>query len=405
MDSVPEFKEAADMNMKIKAGLIGCDLSLRAGMIFRNRAPGQFEFVAICDRDPEMLRRFHEQLPDEKCRDYSDYRDLLRDPDVNTVFIMVRDQYHEEMAVAALCAWKTVFLEKPMAITIEGCDNILRAAYESGSRLFLGHNMRYAPSIRKMKAVIDSGVIGEIQCVWVRHFINYGSCYFRHFCAEQATCTGLLLQKGAHDIDVIHWLAGGYTTRVTGMGRLSVYNRTKNRLAPGEKPDRKISFTRECWPPLDVTGLAPHIDVEDHSMMLMQLDNGVQASYEQCMYAPDSERNYTFIGTHGRVENIGDFGNCQIHVWTSRGSRSEPDIVYNLRSGSEGHGGADYGLLNAFWQFAANGVTPDISPVAARNAVAAGWLAHFSMRHGNIPQDVPPLPDELLRYFENGQKR
>ena len=98
------------MNMKIKAGLIGCDLSLRAGMIFRNRTPGQFEFVAICDRDPEMLRSFHEQLPAEKCRDYSDYRDLLRDPEVNTVFIMVRDQYHEEMAVAALNEGKTVFL-------------------------------------------------------------------------------------------------------------------------------------------------------------------------------------------------------------------------------------------------------------------------------------------------------
>ena len=254
------------MNMKIKAGLIGCDLSLRAGMIFRNRTPGQFEFVAICDRDPEMLHSFHEQLPAEKCRDYSDYRDLLRDPEVNTVFIMVRDQYHEEMAVAALNEGKTVFLEKPMAISIKGCDNILRAAYESGSKLFLGHNMRYAPSIRKMKEIIDSGIIGDIQCVWVRHFINYGSCYFRHFCAERETCNGLLLQKGAHDIDVIHWLAGGYTARVTGMGRLSVYNRTKKRLAPGEKPDRKISFSQECWPPLDVTGLAPHIDVEDHSI-------------------------------------------------------------------------------------------------------------------------------------------
>ena len=393
------------MNMKIKAGLIGCDLSLRAGMIFRNRTPGQFEFVAICDRDPEMLRSFHEQLPAEKCRDYSDYRDLLRDPEVNTVFIMVRDQYHEEMAVAALNEGKTVFLEKPMAISIEGCDNILRAAYESGSKLFLGHNMRYAPSIRKMKEIIDSGIIGDIQCVWVRHFINYGSCYFRHFCAERETCNGLLLQKGAHDIDVIHWLAGGYTARVTGMGRLSVYNRTKKRLAPGEKPDRKISFSQECWPPLDVTGLAPHIDVEDHSMMLMQLDNGVQASYEQCMYAPDSERNYTFIGTHGRVENIGDFGNCQLHVWTTRGNRREPDIVYNLKGGREEHGGADSRLLNAFRQFAANDVIPEISPVAARNAVAAGCLAHLSMRNGNIPQEIPPLPEELLRYFENGQKR
>lgn len=390
---------------KVRFGVIGADLSLRASMVYENYPAEQGELVAVCDRNPDMLKAFGEKYPHLTPRLYGDYRDLLADSAVEAVFIMVRDQYHEEMAVNALKAGKAVFLEKPMSITIEGCDHILRTAFETGCKLFVGHNMRYVPSVLKMKEIIDSGAIGQIQAVWCRHFVNYGSCYFRHWCAEQETCTGLLLQKGCHDIDVIHWLTGGYATRVTAMGRLSVYNRTTDRLKPGEKPDRKVSFTDGCWPPLELKGLASHIDVEDHSMLLMALDNGVQASYEQCMYAPDACRNYTFIGDKGRLENVGDFGKCEIHVWTTRGAYTEPDVVYRLRDTVGSHGGADVPLLKAFFDFVQLGKKPNVSPVAARNAVAAGVMGHVSMRNGSFPQDVPPLDDNLVRYFENGQTR
>lgn len=390
---------------KTGIGLIGADFSLRAALIEKNYPRDTAEMSAVCDRNPAMLERYREEHPDSRAYLCSDWKELLANPDVDAVCIMVRDQYHEEIAVAALEAGKAVYLEKPMALSVEGCDRILETAWRTGSKLFIGHNMRYVPSILKMKEIIDSGLIGEIQCVWVRHFINYGSCYFRHWCARRETCNGLLLQKGAHDIDVIHWLAGGYTTRVVGMGRLSVYNRTTGRLAPGEAPDRKISWDPGCWPPLELKGLDPDLNVEDHNMMLMQLDNGVQASYEQCMYTPDAERNYTFIGTRGRVENIGDFGDCRIHVWTRRGSRSEPDIIYHLKATDEGHGGSDPEIVNAFFDFVRTGKNPVVSPVAARNAVAAGAMAHHSMRHGNIPMDIPPVRPELLEYFANGQKR
>lgn len=390
---------------KTGIGLIGADFSLRAALIEKNYPRDTAEMSAVCDRNPAMLERYREEHPDSRAYLCSDWKELLANPDVDAVCIMVRDQYHEEIAVAALEAGKAVYLEKPMALSVEGCDRILETAWRTGSKLFIGHNMRYVPSILKMKEIIDSGLIGEIQCVWVRHFINYGSCYFRHWCARRETCNGLLLQKGAHDIDVIHWLAGGYTTRVTGMGRLSVYNRTTGRLAPGEAPDRKISWDPGCWPPLELKGLDPDLNVEDHNMMLMQLDNGVQASYEQCMYTPDAERNYTFIGTRGRVENIGDFGDCRIHVWTRRGSRSEPDIIYHLKATDEGHGGSDPEIVNAFFDFVRTGKNPVVSPVAARNAVAAGAMAHYSMRHGNIPMDIPPVRPELLEYFADGQKR
>lgn len=393
--------------MKVKFGVIGADPKLRANFIFQNFSREKGELVMVCDCDPEKLDSFREAYPEfASIRTCTDYRDMVCDPEVLGIFIAVRDQYHEEMAVAALEAGKAVYLEKPMAITIEGCDRILETAYRTGSKLMIGHNLRYTDFVLKMKEIIDSGIIGEIQSVWVRHFICYGSCYFRHWCAERKNSTGLLLQKGSHDIDIIHWLAGGYSTRVTAMGRLSVYNRTENRLKPGEKPDRKASFQDDCWPPLEIKGLNPKIDIEDHSMLLMQLDNGVQASYEQCMYAPDNERNYTFIGTKGRVENIGDYhGDTYIHVWTQRGFRKDPDIIYHIKLRSGTHGGSDADIVNVFFDFLLEGRAPEVSPVAARNAVAAGVMGHYSMRNGNVPGEIPPLRPELIEYFENGQKK
>lgn len=384
---------------KVKFGIVGADFSLRSAMVVDNCPQDRGELVALCDTNPEMLKRYQDANPDSKVRCYDSAYKMYADPEVEAVFIMVRDHYHEELAVAALEAGKSVYLEKPMAITVEGCDRILETAVRTKGKLFIGHNMRYFDSILKMKEIIDSGIIGDIQCVWVRHFVNYGSCYFHHWCAEQKNCTGLLLQKGAHDIDIIHWLTGAYSERVVGMGRLSVYNRTTNHLAPGEAPDRKKAFSDQTWPPLEIEKLNPAMDVEDHNMLLMQLSNGVQASYEHCMYAPDSERNYTFIGDRGRVENIGDRGNCEIHVWVSRTKRTTPDIVYKLREKPGTHGGSDKEIIKAFFDYIQYDIKPNVSPVAARYAVAAGVMGHISMRNGNTPQDIPPLSQEILDYF------
>ena len=183
--------------MTVRFGVIGANVNLRGGIVFKYFPAEDGELAAICERDPAMAAKFRETYPAwAELPVYEDYRELLKHPDLDAVFVMVRDQYHEEMAVAALEAGKAVYLEKPMAITLEGCDRILETAYRTGSKLFLGHNMRYLPVILKMKELIDSGVIGEVQSVWCRHFVSYGSCYFRHWCAEQKNCNGLLLQKG-----------------------------------------------------------------------------------------------------------------------------------------------------------------------------------------------------------------
>ena len=393
------------MAEKLKVGIIGCNLELRAALPFWELPRDRTEIVAVADWDPEMLRKIKEAYPDEHFDCLNTADELLDRTDVQAVFIMVRDCFHEDYAIRALKSGKAVYLEKPMAITLEGCDRILKTAYETKSKLFIGHNMRYMPFVRKMKEIIDSGVIGRIHTVWCRHFVAYGSCYFRHWCADQKNCTGLLLQKGAHDIDVIQWLAGAPAGRVAAMGQLSVYNQVEDLLKEDEKPDRKISFTNASWPPLGLKGLNPNMDVEDHNMIMMQLRNGVQACYMHCMYTPDSERNYTFIGTKGRLENVGDCGeNTEIHVWTQRGSRQKPDIVYHIHPESGGHGGADLKIVPAFIRFVMDNEIPDVSPVDARNAVAAGYLGHMSMRNGSMPVEVPDIPREWVEYFANGQK-
>ncbi|OGV50492.1 MAG: oxidoreductase, partial [Lentisphaerae bacterium GWF2_52_8] len=333
----------------------------------------------------------------------NDYRKLLKIKEIDAVFVTSPDFLHEEQALAALEAGKAVYLEKPMAITIEGCDRLLETAYKTGSKLFLGHNMRHFPVILKMKEIIDSGMIGEVQAGWCRHFVSYGGdAYFRDWHSEQKNATGLLLQKGAHDIDVMHWLMGSYTKTVVGMGMLSVYDKCKRRSA---KTPGCAKWSDAQWPPLTQSGFSPVIDVEDHNMIMMQLGNGAQACYMQCHYTPDAERNYTFIGTKGRIENIGDYGTCEVHAWTQRGARHTPDIIYKLKPLEGSHGGSDPAIVREFLAFVRHGIKTNTSPIAARNSVAVGVAGHKSMRKGCNAQQIPPIPAKLIKYFENGQKK
>jgi predicted dehydrogenase len=358
--------------------------------------------VAGADINPEALENFKKEVGEDVFLT-KDYRELLKRDDIDAVFITSPDFLHEEQGVAALEAGKAVYLEKPMAISIEGCDRLLETAYRTGSKLYLGHNMRHFPVVLKMKEIIDSGIIGDIQTAWCRHFVSYGGdAYFKDWHSEQRYSNGLLLQKGAHDIDVMHWLCGGYTQRVIGMGKLSVYDKCarRNPSIPGN-----ASWSDSNWPPMKQVELSPVIDVEDNNMIMMQLDNGVQMSYTQCHYTPDAERNYTFIGTQGRVENIGDSGKCEVHVWTQRGPRATPDIIYKLKPLTGSHGGSDPAIVTTFIDFVKKGVKTNTSPIAARNSVAAGVLGHVSMRNGNTPQDVPEVPQYLQDYFANGQKK
>jgi len=380
---------------QINIGVIGAE---GRGAIARHaHCPGEGVFIrAASTLNLDNIRR----MKDEFGADFlttTDYREILARPEINAVFICTPDFLHEEQALAAIEAGKHVFLEKPMAITIDGCDRLLNAAKRRGVHLYIGHNMRFMPVMQKLKALIDAGAVGQVQAVWCRHFISYGGdAYFKDWHSERRFTHGLLLQKGAHDIDVIHWLAGAYTTRVSGMGKLSVYDKLPRR-APGE-PQPRVQFNRNNYPPEATSGYSPEIDVEDHNMMMMQLANGVQASYLQCHYTPDDVRNYTIIGTRGRLENYGDSSSeekwASVHLWNQRTGYNElGHEVFRIPPADGGHGGADPKIVADFIGILRGKSPKGATPLDARMSVAAGWLATESIRNGNIAYDVPPVAE------------
>ncbi|MFD5889891.1 Gfo/Idh/MocA family protein [Streptomyces sp. NPDC060334] len=389
----------------IRIGVLG--YGLRGSLARTAHRPGRGAAVtAVADPDPRARAAAATAFPDARVT--PDHLDVIEDSGIDAVLVLTPDHTHADLACGILKARKPVFVEKPLDISVAACDSVLRTARETGTRLYVGHNMRHMPVVRLMRGLIDGGAVGRVRTIWVRHFVGFGGdWYFKDWHAERRYTTGLLLQKAAHDIDVLHWLAGSYTRDVQAMGDLMVYGENPHRRAHGE-PKHEDWYTQDGhWPPHTQRGLNPVIDVEDVSLLNLRLANGVLAAYQQCHFTPDYWRNYTVIGDAGRLENFGDGPGGEVRVWNSRrsGYRAAPDACHTIAApAGGGHGGADPLLIDEFLRFVRHGGATDTSPVAARMAVAAGCLATTSLRDGGIPRRVPPLDPGLVAYFEQGQR-
>jgi predicted dehydrogenase len=389
-------------HMDLKLGIVG--FGARASLHDEAHRPGAgSRVVSVCDVSERGRADARAALPDAFV---TDSLDELLASGIDAVMVLTPDDQHARVAIRALEAGVAVFCEKPVATDLADADAILEAAHRTGTRLYVGHNMRHMPVIALMRRIILEGRIGEVKAIWCRHFVgNGGDYYFKDWHADRRRTTGLLLQKGAHDLDVIHWLAGGFADRVAAMGSLSVYGDIENRR---DRSAERMSdwFSVDNWPPTAQTGLNPIIDVEDLSMVNLRLSNGVLASYLQCHFAPDTWRNYTVIGTEGRIENLGNSSGSEVALWNRRHQDSAPaDETFIVPEAPEdsGHGGADGLLVAEFLRFVRDGGATETSPVAAREAVAAGFLATQSLRGDGSMIEIPPLDPALVAYFDRGQ--
>jgi predicted dehydrogenase len=386
----------------LQIGLVG--VTGRGWLATYAHQPGQGSRIAACCDIAEDAREIARQRFGPDTFVTSSLDELLAQ-DLDAIFITTPDFLHEEMAVATLEAGKPVLLEKPMAITTAGCDRILETAARLKGKLYIGHNMRHMPFVVKMRELILEGAIGEVKAIWCRHFVGHGGdFYFNDWHAERRYGTSLLLQKAAHDIDILHWLSGGYGQLVNALGGLTLYGDVADRADLSAAPPRSVSKQGELtWPPQAQTGLNANMDVEDLSMLQMRLDNGVFASYQQCHYTPDYWRNYTVIGTHGRIENYGNVEEgAQICLWNSRTDwKPYGDAQFPIERPEGGHGGADPRLVAEFLRYVREGGTTQTSPLAARYSVAVGCAATDSLRDGGTPRQIAPVSAEVATYFAN----
>ena len=158
------------MSAPLRIGLVG--LGLRSG-IARHLAGQDLpaRVTAVCDPLPARRAAAVEEYGE--VRQVAVHTDLL-DGSVDAVILTSPDDLHEQQAIDFLQAGVAVFVDKPLAITTEGCDRVLATAAATGTRLYVGHNMRHMPVITTMRGLILEGHIGEVRAVWCRHFVGHG---------------------------------------------------------------------------------------------------------------------------------------------------------------------------------------------------------------------------------------
>lgn len=143
---------------KINVGFIGC------GRISDLHVPGyrdsdQARIFGLCDRDPALLEARRREWGAERV--YSDYRQMLADPQIHAVEILTPQVLHEPMTIEALAAGKHVALQKPMSIDLPSVDRMLAAARSSGKVFKVTENYVFYPPILKARDLIREGAIGE----------------------------------------------------------------------------------------------------------------------------------------------------------------------------------------------------------------------------------------------------
>ena len=172
------------------------------------RADARARLAAVCDIDP--AKREQAAALGKDVRIFADYRDALACRDVDAVVIVVPDQMHREIAVAALAAGKHVLCEKPMALTIEDCRAMIDASRRSGRKFMVGQICRFTPGFLAAKQRIDAGEIGELFYVESEYAHDYANILQPGSWRLDPLRHGFL-GGGCHAVDLLRWIAGDPT--------------------------------------------------------------------------------------------------------------------------------------------------------------------------------------------------
>ncbi len=159
------------MSTRLNVALVG------GGRIADLHAPGYLtssnaRLYALCDLDTRLLERRRRAWGLEKT--YTSYFDLLADPRVDMVEILTPHHLHHPMVLAAAAAKKHVSVQKPMAMSLHECDEMIDACSRAGVRLKVFENFVFYPPYLRAREVIESGEIGEPLCIRTRLAPGYG---------------------------------------------------------------------------------------------------------------------------------------------------------------------------------------------------------------------------------------
>jgi 1,5-anhydro-D-fructose reductase (1,5-anhydro-D-mannitol-forming) len=169
--------------------------------------------AAVCSRDRLKAVGFagRHSVP---CS-YGSYEDMLADTAVDAVYISSPNALHAPQAIAAAHAGKHVFCEKPMALTVRECEEMIAACRQVDVRLGVGYHLRQHPAHREIRKLVASGDLGEVQLARVHFFV--GTQYDRGGWKAEPDIAGggAVMSAGVHALDLLRFLVGQEVVEVS----------------------------------------------------------------------------------------------------------------------------------------------------------------------------------------------
>lgn len=282
----PERREERAYGRTFRVGIIGTGWIAEAHAESYLNQP-DVEIVALADLIPGKAEAFKQRYGLDKARCYPDHKSLLAGEKLDAVSICTYNTTHAECAVDALDAGVNVLLEKPLCVTMEEAQAILRAERRSGRLLSIGFQPRMDPNMQKIKEIVDSGALGKV------YYIQTGGGRRRGipnstFIEKKTAGIGALGDIGCYSLDMV-LNAIGYPKPLTVTGYTSDFFGRSERY---QYPDAQHTAREN----------AERFDVDDFAAAFIRLEGGVVLDFRisWAMHL-DTPGDTLLLGTEGAL--------------------------------------------------------------------------------------------------------
>lgn len=309
-------------------------------------ASGGLRVAAVCDTNPDRINAALEIAPEAMA--YEDADEMLASGEIDLVIVSTPPNSHYAWAKKALTQGIHVVLEKPMALTTQECDELMKLAADAQLVLVVYQNRRFDLDFLTIKDLIDKGEIGEVFSY--ESFVGGYSrpCDFWHSNAEISG--GAIFDWGSHFIDQILAILPGQVDFVTGLNQKRVWD---------------------------------HITNADHAQVTINFEGGVQASFVNSDLAAARKPKFYVLGTKGAI--IGD--------WDTGGEGAVADLpaIISFYGEDEGQQIVDYVEANPYQfhrslsEFLHDGVPMGVNAQQSRDVVAIMQAAESSALKNGLP--------------------
>lgn len=268
--------------MTIRFVLVGCGrIAKRHSDLLGAKQIDGAELVAVCDVIIDRARSIGERYAVPY---FADMHEMMANVDCDVVVVLTESGAHSIHVVELAPYGKHIMVEKPMALSLQDADAMIRACDASGVKLFVVKQNRFNVPVQKMRRALEDGrfgklVLGTVRVRWCRHQAYYDQAPWRGTWAMDG---GVLTNQASHHVDLLEWMMGEVD---------SVFAMSSTALA--------------------------NIEAEDTAVVTLRFRNGALGVIEATTAArpKDLEGSISILGEGGTVE-IGGFAVNQIKEWS-----------------------------------------------------------------------------------------